>query len=242
MAITHVGSSASLVAASSATTTTFSSAFTAATSGTNRKLVVVFATKENSESITSVTYNGQTLTEAIKAVQTSTNPDTEIYMYYLDHAAIPTDGAAHDLVIVSPNAMNPVAIILEYAGVTQGAPAATNTALVADASVATCSFTSVTDGSLIVAGANNGGAAVAFTPGGGLVELSDADQTLSPQFSFTASHIVSTSGATIDATEDPSGTAASAMCAALWTAASAASATSLPPPLRNPSMMSLLVR
>ena len=242
MAISYIGASSALVAGSSGTTTTFSNAFTAATSGTNRKLVVVFATKENSESITSVSYNGQALTEAIKAVQTGSNPDSEIYIYYLDHGAIPTDGAAHDLVIVSSNSMNPLALILEYAGVAQGAPSQTDTDLPTGGAAGTCSFTSVVDGSLIVVGANNAGATVAFTPGGGTTELSDADQTGTPQFSFTVAHIVGTSGATFDLTEDPSGTADTGMCAALWAAAAEATPTSMPPPPRTPAMMSLLVR
>ena len=243
MAISYIGASAALVAATSATTTTFASAFTAATSGSDRKLVVVFATKEDTPSITSVSYNGQALTQATSATQSGSVPDTQIYIYYLDHASIPTDGAAHDLVIVSSDSMNPIAIVLEYAGVAQGAPSQTDTDIPTGGAAGTCSFTSVVDGSLIVAGLANAAVAIGVAPGGGLTEILEIDQNVSsPQYSCVASHIVGTSGATINATEDPTGTGDSAMCAALWTAASAASATSLPPPLRNPSMMSLLVR
>lgn len=242
MAITHLGSSASLIAGASATTTTFASAYAAATSGSNRKLVVVFGTKEDTPSITSVSYNGQALALAISATQTGTSPQTEIYIYYLDHAAMPTDGAAHDVVIVSPDAMNPVALILEYDGVAQGAPSQTATAVPTGGNPGTCSFTGVVDGSLIVAGGNNAGASASWTPGGGLVELSDADQTGSPQFSFWASHIVDTSGATINGTGDPSGASASALAAALWAAAAAAAAVGMIHPPAGRRFQHMLVR
>jgi hypothetical protein len=243
MAITYIGASAALAAGASATTTTFANAYTAATSGSDRKLVVVFGTKEDTPSITSVTYNGIALTPATSASQASTTPDTQIYMYYLDHADMPTDGAAHDLVIDTfPDAANPLALILEYAGVAQGAPAQTDTDLPAGSAVGTCSFTGVVDGSLLVAGATNAAATAAFTAGGGLVEVLEPDQASSPVFNCAMAHIVGTTGATIDATLDPSGTSASAMCAALWLAAAGAAAVGMTHPPGGRRFQHMLVR
>jgi hypothetical protein len=71
--------------------------------------------------------------------------------------------------------------------------------------------------------------------------LADPDQTNAPQFSITVSHIVGTSGSTFDVTEDPTGTADTAMCAALWAAAAGSTPSLLLRPMSS-SMMSLLVR
>lgn len=111
-------------------------------SGTNR-LLMVYAFRENSETVTGITYNGTAMTLATsKAQGTST-----AYAYYLIN---PATGANNIVVSFSGASSNCIAGAISYTGVKQSAqPDAINSSSSASATSLTTSVTTVADNAWI---------------------------------------------------------------------------------------------
>ena len=162
----HVATATPYVATGNSLTHTMS--FAVAATGPKRKLIVgICGSNATPSTLTSVTYNGVAVTEAVAGIGGTSRAG---YFFYLDDANLPTDGLAHNLVATFNVSQQAIIGAVEYRNFPQGAPDVVG------------SVNGTTSGSLTLAGATADGvnidvatnnASASSTPGADQTERLD---------------------------------------------------------------------
>jgi prepilin-type N-terminal cleavage/methylation domain-containing protein len=160
--------------------------------GPNRLLLVGISAECNEGiSVTSVTYNGQSLTKAA-SVQADTGTVGTADLWYLPEAGLPAAGTYNVEITTSGYTSKSVGAI-SMEGVAQQAPEASNTNTNVGPDYISTSITTLTDGAWVVDVVENGNPN-SFTPDGGQTER--YDQTASSSDGAASTKEMATAGAT----------------------------------------------
>lgn len=173
--IAFVGAKTAYVSGAANTAHTGTS-FSVAASGPNRKLILFGVIETATATSITFEYNSITATSAVNATQVST-PDVLVQLAFIDDADLPTDGASHAFEATVDPSANLIMGAVEYKGMAQGAPSATDTDVGNNPSTITASVPADGSGGILISCIGSDAATGDWTPTAPAVERSTADGT-----------------------------------------------------------------
>lgn len=185
---------------SSDLSTSHTMSVTVPATGVNRKLII-FAGSEvgGGATHTGMTYNDVAMTAGPTL---SAFTQTRVSMWYMDDAALPDDGLAHDAILSTGTSCSVLmACAGTYVNVAQGAPSATGSDSDTTGDLLSIALTSVSEGALVVDGLVNSTNS-RFTPGGAQVERFDFGGTVHVA-GIAGSDVIGAAAGTVTMTQDP---------------------------------------